>query len=229
LCYLFYASSTNDIDGNCDDQSSNIPELRLNSYITTENYIYEIDERDQDIQSELNIAEVVLEIHYWCQPNYCNNRTIAELIKKAVKDHYDLSKMYRVLKIKIKEELDEEHNTTYQGKTDSSTNIIITTTSEGETISSSSTDIIVTTTSERETSSSSTDIIVTKTSEGETSSSSTDIIDTMTSEEKTTNTTNSIITITSNTNTTEQSNSIATSFDISIIMIIFNACLILFV
>jgi hypothetical protein len=98
-----------------------------------------------------------------CRANNCNNQTIANLIKKAVKDYYNLSAVYEALKVKIEEDLEEEHTTESQGET--------TTTSEGKSVNST------------------------------------------------------VITTTLNTNTT---NNIAKLLDISIIMIIFNACLILF-
>jgi hypothetical protein len=41
-----------------------------------------------------------------CRANNCNNQTIANLIKKAVKDYYNLSAVYEALKVKIEEDLD---------------------------------------------------------------------------------------------------------------------------
>jgi hypothetical protein len=108
FCWLSYIPSTNEIDGDCDDQNSTT-RLHLKSFIRTENDIYETD---ADTQSQINLAEVNLAIQYWCRTNNCNNRTIAELIIKAVKDHYDLSPMYEALNVKIKEDFEEEHTTT---------------------------------------------------------------------------------------------------------------------
>jgi hypothetical protein len=58
---------------------------------------------DEDNQSEVEIAELNFILRYYCLTNNCNNHTMTELIKKAVKDHYDLSLMYEVLKVKINE------------------------------------------------------------------------------------------------------------------------------
>ncbi len=122
MCYLFYTPSTDKIIRSCDDQKS-FTRLYLQSDILADNDIYHTDEGDEDNQLKVNIAESFFRISYWCLPNYCNNRTIAESIIKAVKDHYDLSSMYKVLKIQI-EEVEEDYTTISQGKT---TTIITTT------------------------------------------------------------------------------------------------------
>jgi len=142
--------------------------------------MYEAEEEDQDIQSQIQIAEVDLKIEYWCLPNNCNSRSIAKLIRKAVKDHYNMSAMYEVLKVKI-EENSEENST------------ITTISNEINTIDSVSS--LTSTKETRMTTSSST---------------------------KTTTIIKSTIT------TTEQPNDIATSLDISIILIIFNVLLFFF-
>jgi len=76
----------------------------------TDEDTYETEEEGQDIQSQIQIAELDLTIIYWCLPNNCNSRSSAELIRKAVKDHYNMSAMYEVLKVKI-EDNSEENST----------------------------------------------------------------------------------------------------------------------
>jgi hypothetical protein len=135
-----------------------------------------IGKEDQDIQSQVEVDELDLKIEYWCQSKNCNSRSMAELIRKAVKDHYNMSAIYEVLKVKI-----EENST------------ITTISNEINTIDSVSS------------------LTSTKETRMITSSST-----------KPTTIIKSTIT------TTEQPNDIATSLDISIILIIFNVLLFFF-
>ncbi len=97
-CYTFYESSTNNMTGTCSTKFADLT-LDLTYFITTDESMYK--KEDEDNQSEVKIAELNFILKYYCLTNNCNNRTITELIKKALKDHYDLSPMYKVLKVKI--------------------------------------------------------------------------------------------------------------------------------
>lgn len=101
VCYFRYSTIENSIDGGCFQNSNIWMKLSLKSFITTEEDIYE--EQNEESQSILQIAILEMTIEYECQGNKCNNQAIAKLVIKAVKDHYDLSKVYEVLNVKIEE------------------------------------------------------------------------------------------------------------------------------
>lgn len=97
--------------------------LYLESFITTKENIYEEGEdkddeepqqqqQNKESQSIRQIAILDMLIFYQCQGNKCNNQTIAELVKKAVKDHYNLSEVYEVLNVEIEENSGENSEST---------------------------------------------------------------------------------------------------------------------
>ncbi len=155
MCFFSYSMDDDENDSECGNTFEELTELDLMSHILTDKSIYQKED-----QIEYQIAKNEFYIEYWCRANNCNNQATANLIKKAVKDYYNMSSVYEALKVKIEEDLEQEHTTT--------------------------------------------------------------------SQEKTTTSNNTTISATSNTNTTKQGNNIATSLDICIIIIIFNACFILF-
>ncbi len=109
MCFLFYAPSDNEIKGECGNNDM-ITELYFSNFIMTHENMYEIKEEDQGIQSQIQIAKLNLRLTYWCLPNNCNSRSMAELIRKTVKDHYNMSGIYEALNVKI-EDNSEENST----------------------------------------------------------------------------------------------------------------------
>ncbi len=93
MCYLSYESSTNNIDGGCDEVQSIQTQFHLLTLIT-------IDEHDQ---SQVKMANVSLTMECLCDSINWNNRTNAQLIKQAVRDYYDLSTIYEKLNVTIEE------------------------------------------------------------------------------------------------------------------------------
>jgi hypothetical protein len=105
-CYLFHSISTNESEGGCLDNSFALTGLYLDSIINTNESIYQNSTRNYQI------GEHTFQIVYRCHANNCNNRINAEFIKKTVKDHYNLSAMYEVLKVKIEEDSHSIENIT---------------------------------------------------------------------------------------------------------------------
>jgi hypothetical protein len=69
-------------------------------------FVNNIQENVQ-IESDRKKATVAMDIEYWCRPKNCNNLAIAESVRKAVGNNYNLSALYEVLKVKI------ERNSTF--------------------------------------------------------------------------------------------------------------------
>jgi hypothetical protein len=76
----------------------------INNIMTDENI-------NEDNKSQVKIAKQNLIMQYGCRTNNCNYPTTAQLIKKAVKNHYDLSAMYKILNVKIEENSKEVSTT----------------------------------------------------------------------------------------------------------------------
>jgi hypothetical protein len=129
MCFVWHWPKEDQSGGGCDDPPNNLTILHLISSIGTDGNIYQ-----EEDQIEYQIANKTSSIDYWCRVNHCNNQTTVNLIKKAVKDHYDMSPVYKALKVKIKEDLEEEeHTTTSEGETTMASEEETTMTSEEET------------------------------------------------------------------------------------------------
>ncbi len=99
-----------------------IPQIVLITYVTTEKNIYE--EFEKEIESGEDTAKQDFTIEYRCQPNKCQNQLIRKQIRNVVRDHYNLSRMYKVLKVKVQEEWrekEEEETTTTETTTTKTT------------------------------------------------------------------------------------------------------------
>ncbi len=104
---------TKRMESTCIKISEMIPQILLITYVTTERNIYE--ETETKTESEEDIAKQDFRIEYRCQPNKCKNQLIRKQIRNLVRDHYNLSSMYKVLKVKVEEdwrEKEEEETTT---------------------------------------------------------------------------------------------------------------------
>jgi hypothetical protein len=85
------------MDGECEQRELLDTQLYLINNIMTDQNI------NEDNKSQAKIAKQNLIMQYCCRTNNCNNPKTAQLIKKAVKNHYDLSAMYKILNVKIEE------------------------------------------------------------------------------------------------------------------------------
>jgi hypothetical protein len=83
-----------------------MPQILLITYITTEKNIY--GENETNIESEEQIAQQDFRIEHRCQPNKCQNLLIRKQIRNIVRDHYNFSIMYKVLKVKVQEDWREK-------------------------------------------------------------------------------------------------------------------------
>ncbi len=133
MCYLYFSLLIMNGESRCvDDQVGMVTQLHLVSYITTEKNIYEkeageegageqeADEEDEVTEMDYQIVERDLHVIFFCRANNCNNQKNGNLIINAVNDMYNLSAMYEVLKVKIKEN-SEESSTSTIGSTASTT------------------------------------------------------------------------------------------------------------
>ena len=98
-----------------------MPQILLITYITTEKNIYGGNETNTE--SEEQIAQQDFRIEHRCQPNKCQNPLIRKQIRNIVRDHYNFSIMYKVLKVKVQEDWREKEEI----MTTTATSTIITT------------------------------------------------------------------------------------------------------
>lgn len=163
MCSLDNLMISDVFSGECIKNLELITQLFLRTYITIDKNIYETEQVEEEYNFTRNIIKEEKLLKYLCYVNYCNNRTIAQLVKQTVNDQYNLSTLYKILQGKFIRKQEEYSKDIFEDN--SSTSSIFSTeitTSSSIYDSSTRTETIITTTNNITTTHSLSTITITK-------------------------------------------------------------------